>query len=92
MNLLHDKFINESEYIQKFIHTLYIYKFQQTDIMKNSVDIIFTKHKFNKDYFILSFKYVYKERIKSIFKYIYYIFLMNEMIIKKYKYAYYRFS
>lgn len=62
MNLLHDKFINESEYIQKFIHTLYIYKFQQTDIMKNSVDIIFTKHKFNKDYFILSFKYVYKER------------------------------
>lgn len=24
-NLLHDKFINESEYIQKFIHTLYMY-------------------------------------------------------------------
>lgn len=60
--------------------------------MKNLIDIIFTKYKFNKDYFI-SFKLsVYKERIKNISIYIYYISLMNKMNIRKCKYIYYRFS
>lgn len=59
--------------------------------MKNSVDTIFMKYKFNKDYSIL-FKYVYKEKIKNTSKYILLYILMNKMIIKKCKYAYYRFS
>lgn len=59
--------------------------------MKNSVDTIFMKYKFNKDYSIL-FKYVYKEKIKNTSKYILLYILMNKMIIKKCKYVYYRFS